>query len=188
MTTPTSLPRHPELVSGSIARHTRSKRGQAQPHRQVMPIAIGRVDQVDLPLPVPVLELLLARDRGDHVAKHLKMDQQVHFVTRRKPRRRRIAVLPKAGDEIGRHADIQRAVVPARQNIDARVALLPHGPECAAKWTLKQVQGDKEGVGMEVSPTHRTKCYPLPSPHARHHPQARHPEQVSEYVVRQSVS
>ena len=182
------LPRHPELVSGSIARHTRSKRGQAQPHRQVMPIAIGRVDQADFPLPVPVLELLLARDRGDHVAEHLKMDQPVHLVARRKPRRRRIAVLPKAGDEIGRHADIQRAIVPARQNIDARVALLPHGPERAAKWTLKQVQGDEKGVGMEVSSNLPVRCHPLPSPHTRHHPQARHPEQVSEYVVRQSVS
>jgi hypothetical protein len=38
----------------------------------------------------------------------------------------------------------------ARKDIDARDALLPHESECAAKWTLKQVQGDEDGLGLEV--------------------------------------
>ena len=146
------------------------------------------VDQVDLPRPVPILELLLAGDDAYHVAEHFEVNQPVRLVARGKPRRCAAAVLPHAAEQVGSHADVQRAVVSARQNIDAGVALLPHGPECAAKWTLKQVQGDEKGVGMEVSSNLPVRCHPLPSPHTRHHPQARHPEQVSEYVVRQSVS
>jgi hypothetical protein len=34
--------------------------------------------------------------------------------------------------------------VPVREEIDARVSLFTHGSEGAEKWTLKQVQGDRE--------------------------------------------
>ena len=152
------LHRHPELVSGSISPHIRSQWRQAQPHRQVGPMRVRLVDQVDLPRPVPILELLLAGDDAYHVAEHFEVNQPVRLVARGKPRRCAAAVLPHAAEQVGSHADVQRAVVSARQNIDAGVALLPHGPECAAKWTLKQVQGDDERLGFENFPTRRSSA------------------------------
>ena len=137
--------RHPELVSGSISRFTRTKRGQAQPNGKVTPLRVMLIDQIDLPRPVPALELLFAQNSGFHLAKQFIVDQPVDFVPRGKPRQRTVAVLPKAGKQVGRNPHVKRAVVPARQDIDARKPLLSHWAGCAAKWTLKQVQGDELG-------------------------------------------
>jgi hypothetical protein len=113
---------------------------------------IARVDQIDFPLPVPVLELLLTGYGIDHVAEDFEMDEPVDFVPPGEPWQDIAPMLPQATDEIGSDADIQRAIVSARKNIDTRDAFLPHGPECAARWTLKQVQGDEEGMDLESSP------------------------------------
>ena len=174
------LHRHPELVSGSISRFDRSQRRQAQLDRKVGPMRVRLVDQIDLPRPMPVLELFLAGDCADHVAEHLKMDQTVNLVTRGKPWRRTIAVLPHPAEQIRRNPDIQRAVVSARQNIDARVTLLTHGPEPVAKWTLKQVQGDGNGLGLEISPALRSNSQ------TRTHLKPRHAELVSASIVLQA--
>ena len=136
-------PRHPELVSGPIVPHVRSKRRQPQPHRQVRPMRVALVDQVDFPRPVPVLELLLAGNCGVHVAKHLEVHKAVDCVAAREPRQRVIAMLPQPRDQIGSDADVERAEGLAREDIDAGLAFLPHGPELGARWTLKQVQGDE---------------------------------------------
>ena len=170
------LPRHPELVSGSISRFDRSQRRQAQPHREVGPVRVRLVDQVYLPRPMPVLELFLARDRADHVAEHLEMNQSVCFVARGKSWCRAVTVLPKSGDEIRGYANVQRAVMAAGENVDAGIAFLRHGPERAAKWTLKQVQGDEEGLDLEKSPDFRSNSQ------ARPRLQTRHPEFGSGYI------
>ena len=163
--------RHPELVSGSIPRFTRSQRRQAQPNGKVSPVQVLLLDQIDLPRSVPVLELLLARDRGDHVAIDFEMNQAVDFVTPGKSRQRIIAMLPKPTDQIRGYAHIKRAVVPARKDVDARKAFLPHGAESGARWTLKQVQGDEFGSKWSF---HRPR--PLPF--------HRHAELVSASIVR----
>ena len=175
----TTQHRHPELVSGSIGPHTRSKRRQAQRYRKVVPVRVRLVDQIDLPLPVPVLELLLSRDRIGHVTEHLKMDEAIDLMAQGETRRRSAAMLPYPARQVGSHADVKRAVVLAREDIDARIALLPHGPESAAKWTLKQVQGDEIRLGSDISPNHR------PDSHVRPRPQPRHAELVSASIVTQ---
>ena len=139
---PANRLRHPELVSGPISRLTRSKQWQAQPHRQVRPMRVVHVDQVDLPLPMPALQLLLAQDRRFHLAEQFIVDQAVDSVARGETRQCIVAVLPQSSDEVGGNADVDRAVGLARKDIGAGTALLPHGPELAAKWALKQVQGD----------------------------------------------
>ena len=135
--------RHPELVSGSIARFARSQRGQAQPRRQILPVGIFALEQVDFPLPVPALELLFAGDRGGHVAKQFEAHQPVNAMPRGKAGQGGAAMLGQALDQVGGDADIQRAVAIAGKDIDARDAFWPHAPELADKWTLKQVQGDE---------------------------------------------
>ena len=148
----TPLPnRHPELVSGPIPPWARSKRRQTQPHRQIRPMRVALIDQIDLPLPMPALQLLLAQNRRLHLAEQFEMDEAMDRVARGEPGKRIIAMLPHSRDEVGRHADIQSPVMPARKDIGARLTLFPHDPECGAKWALKQVQGDEEGMGLEVS-------------------------------------
>ena len=148
---PHSFHRHPELVSGSISPPTRSKRRQAQPHSKVAPLRVFAIDQIDFPRPVPTLELLFSRDCGDHIAEHFKVDQPVDGIAFGETGQRAFAMLPHSPQQIGRHANIQRPVAAARKNINARNPFLPHGPECAAKWTLKQVQGDGFGMGLVIS-------------------------------------
>ena len=164
------LQRHPELVSGSIPRFDRGKRGQPQPHGKVRPMWVRRIDEIDLPRPVPVLELLLARDRSVHVAEHFEVDETVDFVAAGESRQSVVAMLPKPCDQIGRHADVERAERLARKDVDARDTFLPHGPVFGARWTLKQVQGDEEGMGLEVVSS--TTLY-----------QPRHAELVSATIV-----
>ena len=177
--------RHPELVSGSIVPFTRSQRRQAQPHRQVAPLWVLAIDQIDLPRPVPVLELLFTRDRGDHVAVNLEVYEAVNGVFLGKTGQSTLAVLPHPAQQIGRHADVQRAVVPAREDVGAGDPLLPHKPECAAKWTLKQVQGDEEGVGLDYSLAISTVRSPSSSPSPTP-TQSRHAELVSASIVPQT--
>jgi hypothetical protein len=153
MTAFSPQPRHPELVSGSIPRFARSQRQQAQPHRKVPPLGVLGVDEVDLPLPVPPLELLLAQDRGLHLAEHLEVDEAVDPVAAGEAREQSLAVLHQALDQVRRDADIDRAVVPVREEINARVSLFTHAPEGAEKWTLKQVQGDEEGFDLVAIPS-----------------------------------
>ena len=148
--TSTSPHRHPELVTGPISPLARSYRLKPQRHGQITPLGIGAIDQVDLPLPAPVLELLLARDRMVHIAEHLEVDEAIDGVAGGETRRRAITVLPDALYQVRGDTDVQRAVVPVRKNVDARVALDRHASGGAEKWTLKQVQGDEEGLGWDV--------------------------------------
>src|SRR5690606_39913326 len=98
----------------------------------------------DLPQAVPVLEPLLAGVRMLHVAEHLEMDETIDTVARREPRQCVVPMLQKTAHQIRPNPDVKRAVVPAREDIDAGVALERHLPERAEEWALKQVQGDEE--------------------------------------------
>jgi hypothetical protein len=100
------------------------------------------VDQVDLPGPVPVFKLLFAQDRRLHLAKQLKMHETIDCIFGCMSGRRIVTMLPHAANKVGRHANIQRAIKLARKDIDAGLFFLSHGRSLAAKWTLKQVQGD----------------------------------------------
>ncbi len=134
--------RHPELVSGPISRFARSKRWQTQPHRKIGPMRVALVDQIDLPLPVPALQLLLAQDREFHFAEQFIVDEHVDGIARGKPRQRIITMLPKPRDQVGCDTDVDRAVGLAGKDVDAWGPLVTHAPEFAEKWVLKQVQDD----------------------------------------------
>ena len=134
--------RHPELVSGSIWPHTLPKRRQTQPHRQINPLRIMLIDQIDLPRAMPVFQLLFAQDRALHVPKQLKVHQLVDRIFGRMPRRHVIAMLVKPLKQVRGHADIERAVKLTRKDIHARLLFLSHVKSLAEEWTLKQVQGD----------------------------------------------
>ncbi len=137
-----SPPRHPELVSGSIARPTPAQRRQAQASRKVMPVHILALDEVDLPSPMPALQLLLARDGGGHVGEHLKADEGVDVVAACEAGTGPFAMLPEPCGEVAGNANVERAMGFAGEDVDAGVAFELHGAETAATWMLKQVQHD----------------------------------------------
>ena len=147
--------RHPELVSGPISRFARSERGQTKSHCQIRPVRIVLIDQIDLPLPMPALQLLLAQDRRFHCAAQFEVNERVNGVLRSETGERVVAMLPNPAQQIRRNPDVNRAVGLAGHNVDAGLALLPHEPECAARWVLKQVQDDEEEE-KKVSIDHST--------------------------------
>ena len=103
------------------------------------------VDQIDFPGPMPVFQLLFAPDRWLHFAKQFKVNKAVNRIFRAVAGRRAVAMLPHAPDKVRRHANVERAVKLARKDVDARLFFLSHLLILAAKWTLKQVQGDDFG-------------------------------------------
>ena len=135
--------RHPELVSGSIWPSARVYGRKPQTDRQIMPVAVLALDQVDLPLPVPAFQLLLAQDSVLHVAEQLVANETVDPVAAGEAFDCTIAVLPKPRSQIARDADVKRAVPLASKHVDAGLAILPHGSKDAARWMLKQVQHDE---------------------------------------------
>jgi hypothetical protein len=138
--------RHPELVSGSIPRITRFYRRQAQPRRQIVPVRVFAFDQIDLPLPTPVFQLLLARDGGGHVVEQFVADEAVDAVLACEARNCSAAVLPQAGDQVAGHADVEGAVRLAGEDVDAGLAFGRHNSLFVARWMLKQVQHDGMGA------------------------------------------
>ena len=138
--------RHPELVSGSIPRSAQGHRRQTQPNCQIMPIRVLAFDQVDLPLPVPVLQLLLPRNGGGHIGEHFEAHEQVDTISVGEAWSLAFAVLPEPCRQIAGDPDVKCAVRFAGKDVDARVAFELHEAERAAQWMLKQVQHDEEGV------------------------------------------
>ena len=108
-----------------------------------MPVGILAFNQVDLPLPVPALQLLLARDGGADIAELLEPDEAMDVVAACEALDLTVSMLPKSRDQIAGNADVKRAVRLAGKDVDARVALERHERERVEKWTLKQVQGDE---------------------------------------------
>jgi hypothetical protein len=125
-----------------------------------------RVDKIDLPRPMPVLQLFLPRYRSRHIGEQFIMDKVIDSVFGRVTRRKIVAMLIHAVGQVRRHAYVSRAIKFAGQNIDAGLFLFSHCWNLAAKWTLKQVQGD----GVRKS--------------QRHVQNPRHPELVSGSIGR----
>jgi len=134
--------RHPELVSGSIEQLFLRYGQQTQPNRQINPMGIGVINQIDFPSAVPVLQLLLPRNRGLHRAENFKMHQPVYSIFRSMSRRHAAPMLRKPLQQVRGNADIKRSVMLARKYIYTRSFFVSHALESATKWTLKQVQGD----------------------------------------------
>ena len=166
---PAAQNRHPELVSplvtvvpGSIAQLRLRYRRHSQPDSQIHPVRVFGINQIDFPRPMPIFQLLLARNRGLHRAKNLKMHQSVNRIFGSMSRRHTAPMLRKPLEQVRRYADIKRTIMLACKYVYARSFLVSHTLDSAAKWTLKQVQGD---IGGRMTVT----C----------HHNIRHPELVS---------
>ena len=172
--------RHPELVSGSTPPLAQSYRWQTKSNGQIDPLRVFGANKVNFPRPMPVFQLLFARNRALHVAKHLKMHQAIDRIFGSMSGHHIITMLVKPLKQIRGHTDVKRTMRLARKNVNARVFFRLHQRIVTAKWTLKQVQGD----GIFVLGVAR--CCQMPPLHTplrqliqRHTYKSRHPELVS---------
>lgn len=128
---------HPELVSGSITSAARRQRLKAQVCSKVAPMRVSLFDQVDLPLPPPVLDLLLTSNRIGHRVEYLHEDEPINRVLGGESGGFSFAMLPKPGRQIRRNAGVERAAITARQNVGARLAVALHSQQNDGRWTLE---------------------------------------------------
>src|SRR3546814_613708 len=112
--------RHAELVSASIVPLVLIQRGQTQPNRQIDPPRIFGFDQIDLPLPMPTLELLFPTDGLLHRVAHFETDEIVDGISPGEARNAVRAVLMQASQQVRRHPNIDRAIGLAGEDIDPR--------------------------------------------------------------------
>jgi len=138
--------RHPELVSGSIISATSRQGRKAQTTSQIPPSSVAFFDQIDLPLPSPVLDLLFTHDRLVHGVEHLKMHKEVSAVALGESVKRAIPVLRNPSHQVGGNAGVDRSAKTAGHEVGARLNDAFHIAHFARRWTLKQVQGDEFGV------------------------------------------
>ena len=155
--------RHAELVSASILPQatsvlgdkwtpkqvqgddlpTGTKRQQAQPNRQIMPIGVLALDQIDLPLPMPAFQLLLAGNGAFHVAEQFVAHEAVDLVATGEAFDGFIAMMPQSANQVAGDAYVKRPMSLTGEDVNAGLALWSHAAENAAKWMLKQVQHDE---------------------------------------------
>jgi hypothetical protein len=147
---------HPELVSGSITSATVLQWLKTQIARQVSPLRVRFLDQIDLPLPAPILDLLFSADRLGHRLKRFDMDETRYSMAFGEAFNFVVSMLVQALDQVAGNANVERAAIGTGQNVSARFADARHSGECARRWTLEAkltagqtVQGDEFG---KVSP------------------------------------
>jgi hypothetical protein len=89
------------------------------------------LNEPQLPQPVPLLQPLLAHDRLFHRAEQFVVDQHAHAMLLRESLDRLLPVLPDALNQRRRHADVERSIAAARENVDGRL-LVGHPPTLGA--------------------------------------------------------
>ena len=102
---------------------------------------IVALDQVDLPLPVPALELLFSQYRAFHVSEHLEAYEPIDCVAAGESRHAAGTMLVQTAKQVGCDAYVKRAIWSAAQDVDAGL-LIHDAADRVAKWMLKQVQHD----------------------------------------------
>src|SRR5436190_23901061 len=111
----------PALVAGiQCALPLRCAGSSRHPHllRQILPIGIDRLNGAYLPGARPALDGVLPANGIRDQLEFFEIDEAMDFVAARERRGRPLLVLINARAEIARHADVERAVLAARQNVD----------------------------------------------------------------------
>ena len=109
-----------------------TQRRQPQFLRQIAPIRVCRLDQLNLPPALPVLDLLLARDRGVHRRGEFEPDERFDAIAAGEAAETAVAVLADALDQVRGDAGVERAVPRTRHDIGAGLEVGVHGVEARA--------------------------------------------------------
>src|SRR5277367_4239870 len=89
---------------------------------KVSPIRIDALDQVELPSPLPFLELLFPSNRLVDIGVVLVPDEPCDRVFRGELRTVAAAMLKSARGEMVRHPNVKRPIAPTRHDVDAVAA------------------------------------------------------------------
>lgn len=111
-----------------------------------MPIGVFALDQIDLPLAVPSLQLLFTCNGEQHFSEHFIADEMDDTVAAGEAGNAASTVFVEPAHKIGGHTNIQRTTRLAGEDIDARLLLERHKVERAGKLMLKQVQHDARAL------------------------------------------
>ena len=87
---------------------------------QITPSSVHLLNQLDLPIPVPLLHLLLPSYRTLHRRMRLIPHQTVNSILLRKPSNQPVLVLPHSPRDVRRHADVEYPVLLAGEHVHAR--------------------------------------------------------------------
>ena len=85
---------------------------------KVVPIGIKLFDQSNFPGSIPLLQSFLANNRILNVIELFEIDQFVNAISLREAFHEFETMLTNPSDEVIRHADIERAILAACQNVD----------------------------------------------------------------------
>jgi hypothetical protein len=124
-------------VTWSPRRRMSFQRLEPKLNCSIGPMWILLLDQRNLPLAFPSLELLFSGDRRFHRSCHLEMDEPHDAVPAREAAHHLVAVLPDTSREVGCNTDVKRAVTATGEDINARLSI--HGRRMPCSWMLNQV-------------------------------------------------
>jgi hypothetical protein len=105
--------------SGGALTPARLPFNQSPFNPQIPPLRVILLDQVDLPLPMPSLQLLLPRNGVRHPVKRFRVDQADRAIIRRKTWCRPRAMLVQSRRKVRRDANVKRAAFLAGENVSA---------------------------------------------------------------------
>ena len=103
---------------------------------EVPPVGVHLLDQANLPGAAPLFQLLFAGDGGRCIVMRIVPDQSRDAVALGEAFEPPLTVLPDAADRVAGDTNIERAVLPARKDIDNE-CLRPHA--ATAAWMASQV-------------------------------------------------
>ena len=92
------------------------------PGGEIGPLGVLLLDEPDLPCPLPFLGPLLTRDRGFHGLVRLGVDHTMDFVVLGETGNAAGTMSLDPAGEVRCHSDVERAVFPAREDIDTRAS------------------------------------------------------------------
>jgi hypothetical protein len=87
---------------------------------EIPPLGIVAFDQIELPCPAPFLYALLVQYRAFHVLVKLNKDKLVDRIVVSETGDSTGSVLPYPPCKIAHYSNIERAVAPTRENVEAR--------------------------------------------------------------------
>src|SRR5262249_48764475 len=99
-------------------RHRESRTLERNFAAQITPCGIELLNQLDLPCPAPALHRMLARARFEDRAVVFEVDELGHSILARESRHRLRLVVANAANEIVGHADVERTVPLAGEDVD----------------------------------------------------------------------
>lgn len=122
------------MGGGAASGASPAQRRQPQFLRQIAPIGVRRLNQFDLPLALPILDLLLTRDRGVHRPGEFEPDERFDAIAFGEAVEAAVAMLDDAPDQVRGDAGVECAVARAHAVRRSRQIWCHYTRHCHRPW------------------------------------------------------